>query len=324
MWDKDMNFGPEGPRHWISCALMIAPPEDLVNSEETLLLSKGCQAVREVSAESISEEVARLCIQANTVLPGELCALLERAAAEETVSAARGALEDIVENYKYAARSGMPICQDTGMAVVFAEVGQQVCITGGLFEDAVNEGVRRGYERGLLRKSVAADPIRRGNTEDNCPAVIHTRLTGGDRIRLTVAPKGFGSENMSAIKMFLPGDGAERIEEFVTETVKKAGARPCPPVVVGVGIGGTFEQAALIAKLALIRPADRRSGDPFYAEMEERLLARINALNIGAQGFGGRHTALAVNIEARPTHIAGRPCAVNMGCHVTRHAEGII
>ena len=280
--------------------------------------------MREISAESISEEVARLCIEANTILPPELCAMLERAAAEEKVGAAAGALKDIAENFRYAAQSGMPICQDTGMAVVFAEVGQEAHICGGLFEDAVNEGVRRGYERGLLRKSVVADPIRRGNTDDNCPAVIYTRLTAGDRIRLTVAPKGFGSENMSAVRMFLPGDGAEKIEEFVVQTVKNAGARPCPPVVVGVGIGGTFEQAALISKLALTRPVDRRSGDPFYARMEERLLEKINALNIGAQGFGGRHTALAVNVEARPTHIAGLPCAVNMGCHVTRHAEGVI
>ncbi|MBP5167040.1 MAG: fumarate hydratase [Oscillospiraceae bacterium] len=280
--------------------------------------------MRKISVESISEEIARLCIRANTILPPELCALLERAAAEESEGAAAGALDDIVENFRYAARSAMPICQDTGMAVVFAEVGQQVQICGGLFEDAVNEGVRRGYERGLLRKSVVADPVRRGNTDDNCPAVIYTRLTGGDKIRLTVAPKGFGSENMSAIRMFLPGDGAEKIEEFVVQTVKNAGARPCPPIVVGVGLGGTFEQAALISKLALIRPVDRRSGDEFYARMEERLLEKINALNIGAQGFGGKHTALAVNIETRPTHIAGLPCAVNIGCHVTRHAEGEI
>ncbi len=280
--------------------------------------------MREIFYEEIAAMVEKLCIKANTVLPPELAIMLECASEDEECDAARSALEDIVENFKYADQAQLPICQDTGMAVVFAEVGQDVHITGGLFEDAVNEGVSRGYVNGFLRKSVVKDPLRRVNTEDNTPAVLYTRLVAGDKIKLTVAPKGFGSENMSASKMFLPSNTAEDIENFIVEVVAKAGARPCPPVVLGVGLGGTLEQAALTAKQALLRPADTRNADPFYAEMEMRALDKINALKIGAQGFGGRHTALAVNIEAKPTHIAGLPCVVNMSCHVTRHAEGII
>ena len=280
--------------------------------------------MREISFEEIAALVERLCVRANTILSPELAILLECAAEDESCDAARSALEDIVENFKYAAEAELPICQDTGMAVVFAEVGQEVHIVGGLFADAVDEGVRRGYVNGCLRKSVVKDPLRRENTGDNTPAVLHTRLVAGDRIKITVAPKGFGSENMSASKMFLPSSTAEDIEAFIVQTVETAGARPCPPVVLGVGLGGTLEQAALAAKEALLRPVDRRNPDPFYAEMEKRALAGVNRLGIGAQGFGGKHTALAVNIEARPTHIAGLPCVVNMGCHVTRHAEGVI
>lgn len=280
--------------------------------------------MREVFFEDIAALVERLCIKANTVLPPELAMRLECAAEEEQCPPARSALEDIVENFKYADMAQLPICQDTGMAVVFAEVGQEAHINGGLFEDAVNEGVRRGYVNGCLRKSVVGDPLRRVNTEDNTPAVIHTRLVAGDRLRITVAPKGFGSENMSAAKMFLPSDTSESIERFIAETVEKAGARPCPPLVLGVGLGGTLEQAALSAKQALLRPVGTPNSDPFYAAMEQRTLERVNALGIGAQGFGGGCTALAVNIEARPTHIAGLPCVVNVSCHVTRHAEGIL
>lgn len=280
--------------------------------------------MREIFFEDIAALVERLCIKANTVLPAELAIMLECASEDEECEAARCALEDIVENFKYADQAGLPICQDTGMAVVFAEIGQEVHISGGLFEDAVNEGVRRGYINGFLRKSVVKDPLRRENTGDNTPAVIYTRLVAGDKIKLTVAPKGFGSENMSASKMFLPSNTAEDVENFIVDVVKTAGARPCPPVVLGVGLGGTLEQAALTAKQALLRPADTRNPDPFYGEMEMRTLEKVNALGIGAQGFGGRYTALAVNIEARPTHIAGMPCVVNMSCHVTRHAEGII
>ena len=280
--------------------------------------------MRDVTFEEIAALTERLCIKANTVLPPALAILLECASEAETVDAARSALEDIVENYHLAAAEGLPICQDTGMAVVFAELGQEVHVVGGLFEDAVNEGVRRGYEKGCLRKSVVADPLRRVNTEDNTPAVLHLRLVAGDGLRLVVAPKGFGSENMSAVKMFLPSSTPEEIEAFFVDTVRTAGARPCPPLVLGVGLGGTLEQAALAAKEALLRPADMRNPDPYYAEMEQRSLQKINALGIGAQGFGGRHTAIAVNIEARPTHIAGLPCVVNVSCHVTRHAEGRI
>ena len=274
--------------------------------------------------EDIAALVERLCIKANTILSPELAIMLECASEDERCDAARSALEDIVENFKFAAEAGLPICQDTGMAVVFAEVGQEVHISGGLFEDAVNEGVRRGYINGCLRKSVVRDPLRRVNTEDNTPAVLHTRLVAGDKIKITVAPKGFGSENMSASRMFLPSNTAEDIESFIVEVVEKAGARPCPPIVLGVGLGGTLEQAALIAKEALLRPVDMRNPDPFYADMEKRALNKINRLGIGVQGFGGKHTALAVNIAARPTHIAGLPCVVNMSCHVTRHAEGVL
>lgn len=278
--------------------------------------------MREITFEQIAGLVEKLCIRANTVLPPELGILLECCAEDESFDAARSALEDIVENFKFADEAELPICQDTGMAVVFAEVGQEVHITGGLFSDAVNEGVRRGYVNGCLRKSVVKDPLRRENTNDNTPAVLYTELTAGDKIKITVAPKGFGSENMSAVKMFLPSNTAEDIENFIAETVKNAGARPCPPVILGVGLGGTLEQAALTAKRALLRPVDTRNPDPFYADMEKRALEKVNKLGIGAQGFGGKHTALAVNIDFKPTHIAGLPCVVNVSCHVTRHAEG--
>ena len=278
--------------------------------------------MRDISFEDIAALVERLCIKANTILSPELGVLLECSAEDERCPAARSALEDIVANFKLAAQDGLPICQDTGMAVVFAEIGQEAHIVGGLFEDTVNEGVRRGYVNGCLRKSVVRDPLRRENTNDNTPAVLHLRLVEGDGIRITVAPKGFGSENMSAARMFLPSNTAEDIEDFIVETVRKAGARPCPPVILGVGLGGTLEQAALTAKAALLRPVDTHNPDPFYAEMEKRTLYKVNRLDIGAQGFGGKHTALAVNIDAKPTHIAGLPCVVNMSCHVTRHASG--
>lgn len=277
--------------------------------------------MREISFETIAAAVERLCIKAATVLPPSLGILLECAAESEESPAGVSALEDIVENFKYAAMTGLPICQDTGMAVVFADIGQDAHITGGLFEDAVNEGVRRGYEKGLLRMSVVSDPLRRKNTDDNTPCVLHVRLTQGDRIDLHVAPKGFGSENMSAMRMFLPTDTTDTIEGFIVDTVSKAGSNPCPPVVLGIGLGGTIEQCALIAKRALIRSADTRSSDEFYAEMERRVLEKINRLGIGPQGFGGRYTALAVNINTYPVHIAGLPCIVNIGCHATRHAH---
>lgn len=280
--------------------------------------------MRDIDISVITEAVARLCIRANTWLPPATAMLIECASEAEPSEAGRGVLCDLVENFTCAALEDMPICQDTGMAVVFAEIGQDVHITGGSFEDAINAGVRRGYTEGRLRMSVVSDPLRRVNTGDNTPAVIHTRLTPGDRIRLELAPKGFGSENMSRVKMFLPSSSPEDVINFITETASLAGSNPCPPMILGVGLGGTLDKAALLAKRALARSMDTRNPDPFYAELEARALDRINRLGIGPQGFGGRTTALAVNIEVFPTHIAGMPCVVNMGCHATRHAETVI
>ena len=228
-----------------------------------------------------------------------------------------------MENYDIADRGDKPVCQDTGMACVFLKVGQEVHITGDVAE-AVHEGVRQGYSQGYLRKSVVGDPLNRVNTGDNTPAMIYYDLAPGDRVEITVAPKGFGSENMSQIKMLRPSDGVEGVKNFVVKVVEEAGANPCPPIVVGVGIGGTFDKAALLAKKALMRPLDRRHPQPFYQELEAELLARINALGIGPQGFGGKTTALAVNIETCPTHIAGLPVAVNINCHVTRHQTEVL
>ena len=277
--------------------------------------------MRDIHYNDIASAVEKLCIRAAVWLPADIAMQIECASECEVSPAGTAALEDIMENFKYAAEKGMPICQDTGMAVVFAEVGQEVHITGGAFEDAVNDGVRRGYINGFLRKSVVSDPLRRVNTEDNTPAVIHTRLVPGDKLKITVAPKGFGSENMSKMKMFLPSNTQQQIIDFITECVSVAGAQPCPPVIVGVGLGGTVEKAALLAKQALSRSVDTRNADKYYAEMEMKCLEQINALGIGPQGFGGNTTALAVNIEVYPTHIAGLPCVVNMGCHATRHAD---
>jgi len=277
--------------------------------------------MREISYSAIVEGVRQLCMQANTFLPQDLKAALDKAGETEASPVGRGVLQDISANFRLAEEKDLPVCQDTGMAVIFAEVGQEVHITGGAFEDAVNEGVGRGYLEGALRCSVVADPLRRVNTGDNTPAVLHTRLVPGDQIRLTVAPKGFGSENMTALKMFLPSVSREDILQFIADTVDTAGANPCPPIVVGVGLGGTAEKAAELAKQALLCPVDAPNSDPFYAAMEAEALERINALGIGPQGLGGTTTAMAVHILPYPTHIAGLPCAVSLGCHVTRHAE---
>ncbi len=279
--------------------------------------------IREINAAQLTEVVKKLCIQANCFLPGDVKRALAKAQAEETFPVAKDILDRITENYKIAADSAAPICQDTGMACVFLEIGQDVHIVGDL-EDAVNEGVRQGYTEGYLRKSVVRDPLDRVNTGDNTPAMIYYDMIPGDRIVVTVAPKGFGSENMSQTKMLKPSDGLAGVKKFVLQAVEDAGPNPCPPIVVGVGIGGTFDKAALLAKKALLRPLDKRSGKPFYAALEQELLNKINSLGIGPQGFGGRTTALAVNIETLPTHIAGLPVAVNINCHVTRHKTEVL
>mgnify|MGYP003291125878 CR=1 FL=1 len=280
--------------------------------------------MRELDVSVVRDTVARLCIEANTHLPEDVQNAIRAFQSREDWPIARGVLDNIVENFHIADAEHVPICQDTGMACVFLEVGQEVHFVGGGLYDAVNEGVRRGYTEGYLRKSVVADPIRRGNTGDNTPAMIHTDIVPGDRVKITVGPKGFGSENMSAIKMLKPSDGLEGVKRFVLSTVEAAGPNPCPPMVVGVGIGGTFEKAAYLAKKALMRPLDVRNPDPYYADLEGELLERINALGIGPQGFGGLTTALGLNIEVLPTHIAGLPCAVNIGCHATRHRSEVL
>ena len=277
--------------------------------------------MREINCKEITDAVKRMCIEANCVLPEDVRECITCASMKEESEVGRGIFEDMRKNYELAQSEGIPICQDTGMAVVFCDVGQDVHISGGLLEDAVNEGVRRGYVEGLLRLSVVSDPLRRVNTGDNTPAVLHTRLVKGDNIDITIAPKGFGSENMSRIKMFTPSASVQDIEDFVVNTVSEAGASPCPPVVLGIGLGGTMEQAAILAKRAMATRGNIRNSDPFYADIECRLREKINRLGIGPQGLGGRMTALYVNIETYPTHIAGLPCAVNFNCHVTRHVH---
>lgn len=277
--------------------------------------------MREINTTEITKAIAALCVDANLHLPRGMRERIESSAEAEESELCRSVLGDIVANIDCADELGVPICQDTGMAVVFAEIGQDAHIVGGGFEDAVNRGVAEGYVNGRLRLSIVGDPLERVNTNDNTPAIIHTRIVEGDKIRLTVAPKGFGSENMSRLKMFTPSATKEDIVKFVVETVSTAGSNPCPPIVVGVGIGGDFEYSALLAKKALCRDLNVRHPEPLYAEMEREMLDGINRLGIGSQGFGGTVTALYVNIEKAATHIAGLPVAVNIGCHVTRHAE---
>ena len=279
--------------------------------------------MREIAAQQITDTVRRLCIQANCHLPRDVRERITASHAGEPWPQAREILERIVENYEIADGNDRPICQDTGMACVFLKVGQEVHINGDVAE-AIHEGVRQGYSQGYLRKSVVGDPLNRVNTGDNTPAMIYYDLVPGDQVEITVAPKGFGSENMSQIKMLRPSDGVEGVKDFVVKVVEEAGANPCPPIVVGVGIGGTFDKAAYLAKKALMRPLDQRHPQPFYQDLEAELLERINALGIGPQGFGGRTTALAVNIETCPTHIAGLPVAVNINCHVTRHQTEVL
>ncbi|MBQ3135187.1 MAG: fumarate hydratase [Oscillospiraceae bacterium] len=280
--------------------------------------------MREVNVNLITDAVERLCTAANTHLPADVKQAIESCRAREDGMLACGVLDGIIENYKLADTKHLPICQDTGVACVFLELGQDVHLVGGDLRTAVDEGVRRGYTNGYLRKSVVADPIRRGNTGDNTPAMLYLDIVPGDAVKITVAPKGFGSENMSAIRMLKPSAGLQGIMDFILETVETAGPNPCPPIVVGVGIGGTFDKAALLAKQALLRPLDVPNPDPYYADLEQNLLNKINALGIGPQGFGGKTTAIGVNIETMPTHIAGMPCAVNINCHVTRHATEVL
>lgn len=277
--------------------------------------------MREIYTKDITDAVAGMCIEANSFLGADVKKRISDCRACEPWPGAEEILGKIEENIKIAEEDFVPLCQDTGLACVFVEAGQDVHVVGGSLEEAINEGVRRGYGEGYLRKSVVKDPVRRGNTGDNTPAHIHYEIVPGDGFKITVAPKGFGSENMSQIKMFPPAAGEKGVKDFIVRCVEEAGANPCPPVVVGVGIGGTFDRAALMAKEALLLPVDRENPDPYYAAMEDELLERINSLGIGPQGLGGKTTALAVKIKTYPTHIAGMPVAVNINCHVSRHKE---
>ena len=279
--------------------------------------------MREIQASVLTDAIRDLAIEANCVLPADMQARIEQARRDEPFETAQGILDKIIENYGIAKANTVPICQDTGVCCVFLKIGQDVHIAGDL-RAAVDEGVRQGYEQGYLRKSVVQDPLRRVNTGDNTPAMLYTEIVPGDRIELTVAPKGFGSENMSRLAMLKPSDGVEGVKQFILKTVEEAGPNPCPPIVVGVGLGGTFDKAAYLAKKALMRSVDVRNPDPYYADLEAELLDKINALGIGPQGFGGKTTALAVNIEWMPTHIAGLPVAVNINCHVTRHKTVVL
>ena len=279
--------------------------------------------MRTISAAQISDTVAELCIRANRELPPDVEKAMKDAADREPWPIAADTLGILCRNMDLAREKYLPVCQDTGLACVFAEIGQDVHIEGD-FEAAVNAGVAQGYTEGYRRKSVVGDPLRRENTGDNTPAAITVRLVPGDRLKLIVAPKGFGSENMSRLAMLKPADGLEGVKRFIVETVRLAGSNPCPPVIVGVGIGGTFDKAAYLAKHALLRPVDEPNPDPFYAALEKELLDAINSLGTGPQGFGGKTTALGLNIETMPTHVAGLPVAVNISCHVTRRASAVL
>ena len=279
--------------------------------------------MRTISAAEITEAVARLCIRANTLLPEDVDRALDCCRQSEPWALARETLALLQDNLVQARERDLPICQDTGMACVFVELGQEVHVEGN-FEEAIHQGVRQGYGEGYLRKSIVGDPLRRVNTEDNTPAYITVRIVSGDRCAVTVAPKGFGSENMSRLAMLKPADGVEGVKRFVVDTVRLAGPNPCPPMVLGIGIGGSFDKVAALAKHALLRPLDEPNPDPFYAALEGELLEEINSLGIGPQGFGGHTTCLGLAIETAPTHVAGLPVAVNVSCHVTRRATEIL
>lgn len=277
--------------------------------------------MREINVKEVENAVRNLSIEANYYVGKDIKDALIEFKKNEPFKIAEEVLDKIILNDEIACNEQMPMCQDTGMACVFLEIGQDVHFVGGLLEDAVNEGVRRGYEEGYLRKSVVKDPIDRVNTKDNTPAIIYYDIVPGDKVKITLAPKGFGSENMSKIGMLKPADGLEGVKKFIIDTVAQAGPNPCPPMVIGVGIGGTFDKAAYLAKKALLRPINVRNSNEFYKNLEEELLEKVNELGIGPQGFGGRTTALGLNIETYPTHIAGLPVAVNINCHATRHKD---
>jgi fumarate hydratase subunit alpha len=278
--------------------------------------------IRQINTKDITNLVEELCIEANCNLTDDIFNCLGECCKWEKSDLGKDILNTLIENAEIAKAGRDPICQDTGMTVVFVTMGQDVHIEGGFLEDAINQGVRQGYEKGYLRKSVVKDPIDRVNTKDNTPAVIHYELVTGDKFHITIAPKGFGSENMSRLKMLKPSQGLQGVKDFVIETISEAGANPCPPIIVGIGIGGTMEKSAYLSKKALLRPVNVKNSDPTLAELEAQLLDTINALGIGPAGFGGTTTALAVNILTYATHIAGLPVSVNIGCHATRHAEG--
>ncbi|MDR3354479.1 MAG: fumarate hydratase [Synergistaceae bacterium] len=280
--------------------------------------------MKEITAVSITEKIRDMCIEANYLLPPDVSECIRSCHKTEPWAPARDTLGKLIENMDIAKDEKMPLCQDTGIACVFLELGQEVHITGGGLCEAVNEGVRRGYSEGYLRKSVVGDPLRRKNTGDNTPAIITADIVPGDNLVITVAPKGFGSENMSRLVMLPPAAGEKGVKDFVIETVRLAGPNPCPPIVIGVGIGGSFDRVALLAKKALMRPVNQRHPDKYYSDMEAELLEKVNELGIGPQGFGGRTTALGLNIETHPTHIAGLPVAVNINCHVTRHVKATL
>ena len=280
--------------------------------------------MRIINSEIITGAVEKLCIEANCYLPDDIRCALDKAYKIEEKQIAKQILTDIIDNYKIAENENVPVCQDTGMAIFFVKIGNNVFVEGKNITDAINEGVKNGYINGYLRCSVVSDPLERKNTNDNTPSVIHYEFVDGDNIEITIAPKGFGSENMSAVKMLKPSDGEEGVKNFVLETVKKASSNPCPPIVVGVGIGGSFEKCAILAKKALARRIDTSNENSYYANLEAELLEKINALGIGPSGLGGNTTALGVNIETYPTHIAGLPVAVNISCHVTRHKTIIL
>lgn len=280
--------------------------------------------MREINVSEIENAVRDLCIKANLYLPKDMEECIKCGAAAEKSPVGKNVFDDIIDNINVAREETIPICQDCGMAVVFMEVGQDVHFVGGSLNDAINKGVARGYTEGRLRCSVVSDPLERVNTGDNTPAVVHLKITDGESVRIMVAPKGFGSENMSQLKMMTPSVTVDEIVDWVVGVCATAGSNPCPPIVIGVGIGGDFEKCAYLAKKALCRNVSERNPKPFYAELEQKILDKINKLGIGPQGFGGTQTCLAVNIEQAPTHIAGLPVSVNVGCHVTRHAGAVI